>query len=97
MRHGRDSGPLAVVESSAGTIDPQEIVTLLNEEGLLELAPGTPADTDLFTAGLDSMAVMQLIVIVEERYGVIIGPEDTGRETLGTPRALADYIARKQA
>jgi acyl carrier protein len=74
-----------------------EVMAMLRDEGLVDLAPGFPADGDLFAAGMDSMAVMQLIVVAEEHFGAVIGPEDVGRENLGTPAALADLIGRKRA
>ena len=74
-----------------------EVMTMLREEGLVDLTEDFPADGDLFVAGLDSMAVMQLIVVVEERFAAVIGPEDVGRENLGTPAALAGLIGRKRA
>ena len=75
----------------------EEIVKMLREEGLAELPEGFPVEGDLFAAGMDSMAVMQLIVIAEERYGAVIRPEDAGRENLGTPAALAGLIGRRLA
>ena len=48
---------------------PEDVVEMLREEGLVDLPAGTGGDTDLFDAGMDSMAVMQLIVIIEERWG----------------------------
>ena len=72
-----------------------EVMAMLRDEGLVDLAADFPADGDLFAAGMDSMAVMQLIVVAEERFGAVIGPEDAGRENLGTPAALADLIGRK--
>ena len=74
------------------TVD--EVVAMLREEALVDLAADFPADGDLFAAGLDSMAVMQLIVVAEERFGAVIGPADAGRENLGTPAALAGLIGR---
>jgi len=74
-----------------------EVMAMLRDEGLVDLAPDFAADGDLFAAGMDSMAVMQLIVVAEERFGAVIGPEDVGRENLGTPAALADLIGRKLA
>ena len=71
-----------------------EVMAMLCEEGLVDLTADFPADGDLFSAGLDSMAVMQLIVIAEERFGAVIGPADAGRENLGTPAALAALIGR---
>lgn len=74
------------------TVDAVAVVAMLREEELVELAADFPADGDLFAAGLDSMAVMQMIVIVEERFGARLGPEDVGRDQLATPEALASTI-----
>lgn len=67
----------------------------MNGEGLLELDWDFPEDGDLFAAGLDSMAVMQLVVAVEDEYGVELGPDDLTRENLATPSTLAALIAAK--
>ena len=67
----------------------------MNDEGVLELDWDFPEDGDLFTAGLDSMAVMQLVVAVEDRYAVELGPEDLTRVNLATPITLASLIAAK--
>jgi len=74
---------------------PAEVIDWLNEEGMVELDPAFAADGDLFTAGLDSMAVMQMVVAAEEKFGVVLGPEDMTRENLSTPVALAALISRK--
>lgn len=76
---------------------PQEVIEMLREEGIADLPEGFPAEGDLFAAGMDSMAVMQLIVIAEERFGAVIAPQDADRENLGTPRDLAALIGRRQA
>jgi acyl carrier protein len=73
----------------------EEVMAMLREEGIADLAEGFAVDGNLFEAGLDSMAVMQLIVIAEERFGAVIGPEDAGRENLETPEALARLIGRR--
>lgn len=78
-------------------MNPQEITDWLNEEGMVELDPGFPADGDLFAAGLDSMAVMQLVVAAEEKFGVVLGPEDITRDNLSTPRAMAGLFAGKSS
>jgi acyl carrier protein len=75
----------------------EEVVAMLRDEGIADLAEGFPTDGNLFEAGMDSMAVMQLIVVAEERFGAVIGPEDAGRENLATPEALAGLIGRKMA
>lgn len=71
---------------------PDDILNMLQEESLLELPAGVDGETDLFEAGLDSMAVMQLIVIIEERWGVALGAADVGRDTLGTAEKMAATI-----
>ncbi len=74
---------------------PEAVIDWLNDEGMVELAETFPADGDLFAAGLDSMAVMQLVVAAEEKFGVIIGPEDITKANLATPRAMAQLLDRK--
>ena len=72
---------------------PTEIIDWLNDEGVLELDWDFPEDGDLFEAGLDSMAVMQLVVAVEDRFGMELGPEDLTKANLATPTTLAALIA----
>lgn len=74
---------------------PTELIDWLNDEGVLELDWDFPEEGDLFAAGLDSMAVMQLVVAVEDRYGVELGPEELTRANLATPTTLAALIAAK--
>lgn len=73
-----------------------ELIDWLNGEGLLELDWDFPEDGDLFAAGLDSMAVMQIVVAVEDEYGVELVPEDLTKEQLATPVALAALIRSKR-
>ena len=75
--------------------DAIELIDWLNDEGVLELDWDFPEDGDLFAAGLDSMAVMQLVVAVEDRYGVELGPEDLTKANLATPTTLAALIANR--
>ena len=75
--------------------NPTDLIDWLNGEGLLELDWDFPEDGDLFAAGLDSMAVMQLVVAVEDEYGVELGPDDLTRENLATPKTLAALITAK--
>jgi D-alanine--poly(phosphoribitol) ligase subunit 2 len=54
---------------------------------------------DLFgTQTLDSMRVVELIVMIEERCGLSISPADFDRESWSTPEMfMADVEARKAA
>ena len=74
---------------------PIELIDWLNDEEVMELDWDFPEDGDLFAAGLDSMAVMQLVVAVEDRYGVELGPEDLTKANLATPTTLAALIASR--
>ncbi len=74
---------------------PIELIDWLNDEEVMELDWDFPEDGDLFGAGLDSMAVMQLVVAVEDRYEVELGPEDLTKANLATPTTLAALIASR--
>ena len=81
--------------SKKNTPTPTEIIDWLNDEGVMELDWDFPEDGDLFAAGLDSMAVMQLVVAVEDRFGIELGPEELTKANLATPTTLAALIAGK--
>jgi acyl carrier protein len=76
---------------------PVELIDWLNDEGVMELDWDFPEDGDLIAAGLDSMAVMQLVVAVEDRYAIELAPEDLTKENLATPVTLAALIALRTA
>ncbi len=76
---------------------PTELIDWLNDEGLVELDWDFSEDGDLLAAGLDSMAVMQLVVAVEDFFGVELAPEDLTRANLETPRSLAALITSKMS
>ena len=83
------------VSKKQNTPDPTELIDWLNDEGVLELDWDFPVDGDLFAAGLDSMAVMQLVVAVEDRFGLELAPEDLTKARLATPTTLAALISEK--
>lgn len=83
------------VSKKKNTLTPTELIDWLNDEGVLELDWDFPEDGDLFTAGLDSMAVMQLVVAVEDRFKVELTPENLTRANLATPASLARLIGGK--
>ncbi len=74
---------------------PTELIDWLNDEGVMELDWDFPEDGCLAEAGLDSMAVMQLVVAVEDRWGVELGPEDLTKANLATPITLAALIVAR--
>jgi acyl carrier protein len=74
---------------------PTELIDLLSHEGIVELDWDFPEDGDLAAAGLDSMAVMRLVVAIEEEYGLVLDPEQLTRANLASPRSLAELISAR--
>lgn len=68
----------------------------LIDEQLFPLDAAVPADADLYAEGLDSMALMQLILLLEREFKIAITPEDLGRENFATLANLAAFVSRKQ-
>jgi len=72
------------------------------EEALLGLVReklfdgGTPmtVETDLFAAGLDSMGIMQLMILIEERFGVRVPEAAVTRDNFSTASSLAALVRR---
>jgi acyl carrier protein len=63
---------------------------------LLDLSPSFDSTSDLFAAGLDSMSIMHLLLLIEERYGTSFSPAEVSRENLATPHALANLIRQRR-
>ena len=66
-------------------------------EGLrLELSPQDIGDTMAIFGegglGLDSIDALELVVLVEDRFGVSIPDEEAGRRAFASVSVLADYI-----
>jgi acyl carrier protein len=75
---------------------PTELIDWLNAEGLLDLDWDFPIDGDLFTAGLESAAVMQAVLAaLEDQFGLELGEDPLMRKHLATPKSLAAMIAAK--
>lgn len=63
---------------------------------LFPLGEDVDVDTDLHAEGLDSLALMQLILLIEKEHGVSIVPADLDRENFSTLGNIAVLISRKQ-
>jgi len=62
------------------------------QDDLLQTPAAFNADTDLFSSGLDSMAIMQLLLLIEEEFQVVIPVEGVSRENFKTARAVAALV-----
>ncbi len=81
-------------------LTPETIEAALLEmiaNNLLETPPDFSIESDLFAAGLDSMAIMQLLVMIEDGFGVAIPPEEMTTENFGTIKAITALVLQYQA
>ena len=53
-------------------------------------------DDDLLDAGLDSMAIMRLIMFIEEQFGVTLPDHEIEPDNLRSINSLTAWIARHQ-
>jgi acyl carrier protein len=71
----------------------QEIIKVLNLEGI---TPEDIADdSELFGEGLglDSIDALELIVLMEKNYGIKLKDPAQGREIFKSIRTMAEYVA----
>jgi len=74
------------------------LITLreLISEQLFPLPASFGDESDLYLEGLDSMALMQLILLLEESFSICLEPADLGRENFQSLRSIEDLILKKQ-
>jgi acyl carrier protein len=80
-------------------LEPDEVARTLtafvNDHIMARGRPMQPDDV-FETAGVDSMALLKILVFVEKRFGFWMPDEDLVDEHLTSPRALANYICRRR-
>jgi acyl carrier protein len=74
----------------------RELLVLVDEHLLDGMAALEPT-TRLGDAGLDSMAIMQLLLLIEHRFGLWLPEEDLTHENFACVRTLAVAVARRLA
>ena len=74
------------------TITADSIIALLHEHDILCADEPISAECDLFTLGLDSLAMMQLLLHLERRFELAIPPAEITRERFSTPQRLAAWL-----
>lgn len=72
-----------------------QIHTLIDGQ-LFTLNEYVTADTDLHSEGLDSLTLMQLILLLEREFRITISPEDLDRKNFSTLAHIAALIVRKR-
>jgi acyl carrier protein len=79
------------------------IKNLLVERLKLEMEPSEIGDTDpLFgdfdgSLGLDSIDALELVLGIEQEFGVKIEDEEMGAEVLASVDSVAEFVRSKQA
>jgi len=79
------------------TPDPATLENALSEllqERLLDLPEGFTAGTNLYEAGLDSMGIMQLLLAIEDRFGVLLPEADVSKKNFCTVANLSALLHR---
>jgi len=70
-----------------------KIIKTLDLEG--ELASKEIGDEDQLVGGdlgIDSIDVLEIVVMLEKDYGILIDNKELGEKVFSTIRALADYV-----
>jgi acyl carrier protein len=68
-----------------------QLMALLRDRLLEPSAPFDPA-TDLYSLGMDSMGIMQLLILIEEEYGVALPECALTRRNFTTVQQIARLI-----
>lgn len=69
------------------------VVRFLNTQIMAEGHP-IVADDGLEAAGVDSMALLKVLVFLEREYGIWVPDEDLTDQVITSARTLATYVCR---
>lgn len=72
-------------------------LTEMIQQNVLESSTELTPESDLFEHGLDSMATMQLLLLIEEKYGFMPPASDLTRDNFTTATDLAGLLAQRAA
>jgi acyl carrier protein len=70
-------------------ISPAQVIQLLQDHALLIADEALEPESDLFAQGMDSVALMQLLLLVEAELQVSVPPSAITRQRFATPAAIA--------
>ncbi|MGJ8672643.1 acyl carrier protein [Rubritalea sp.] len=68
----------------------------LVSEQLIPIEPSFSDDGDLYQEGLDSMALMQLIFLIEQEFDIRLDASDLGRENFQSFSSIATLVVNKK-
>lgn len=67
----------------------------LLQERLLDLPASFTPGTNLYEAGLDSMGIMQLLLAIEDRYGILLPEADVSKKNFCNVTNLAALLRER--
>jgi acyl carrier protein len=71
-----------------------QLLAILREQ-ILDAGSVPDAQADLFAAGLDSMGIMQLVLAIEETFGITPEPTDLSRDHFQRVGKIATLLKSK--
>ena len=80
---------------SSASHDTASLRQLIDDQ-LFPLDPAVTDDSDLYEEGLDSMALMQLILLLEQEFGIVLDPADLNRDNFASLNKLSHFIESKR-
>ena len=75
-------------------ITPAEVLNLISDN-LLDLPRNFPTDGNLFHEGLDSMGIMQLVLLVEQEFQITLEPTDLDQQHFETAESFTTLLNKK--
>ncbi len=69
------------------------VIDLIQQNQILDMEEALLPESDLFALGLDSLAVMQLLLVLETAAGRPLPQAEVSREHLRTPETIAAWIS----
>lgn len=87
---------MSTVEETIKELKGKIIATL----GLLDVTPGDIKDDDPLVGGetgIDSIDVLELVMMIEKDYGVKIDSKELGAKVFASVRTLATFILQARA
>lgn len=79
-------------DSFTSVDDLEKKLVKLIAENVLELPTGFDRESDLAKAGLDSMALMQLLILIENHFDLILVESDVSHQNFLNIRTLSSLI-----
>jgi len=74
-------------------------VKIIGVLSLLDVMPEDIGDDDRFVGGdlgIDSIDVLELVLMLEKDYGVKIESKEMGLEAFASVRAMAEFVGKKR-